>query len=236
METKMTFTDDVLLDDGQNMRHVRLYDDSIQEFDPMIAYLKGDYYYVFRGSLQEKGATPDKPGIYMDSVTGTPILFNPSTDAEKKEYTYADKISSSTASDIIDKINRHEVQVFVLPEASRAYCPTITEADDILKRVMKQAIIDKGIDLERFKHRFIDKNALFNFKQVLKGDNRLSMLLFDRGTEAFNLRYTIIVEEAKDGEVIGMPLEKPIVISSDDTFDVSNASLIRESKSDEEPA
>lgn len=228
MDTKLTFTDDVLLDDGQNMRHVRLYDDSIRDFDPMIAYLKGDYYYVYRGSLQDKGATPDKPGIYMDSITNTPILFDPSTDAEKKQYNYADKISSSTASEIVDKINRKEVQVFVLPEASRAYCPTISESDDILKRVMKQAIIDKGIDLERFKYRFTDKNALFNFKQVLKGDNRLSMLLFDRGTEAFNLKYTIIVEEAKDGDVIGMPLEKPIVISSDDTFDISNNSVIQE--------
>lgn len=236
MDTKITFTNDVLLDDGQNMRHVRLYDDSIREFDPMVAYLKGDYYYVFRGSLQDKGATPDKPGIYIDSVTGTPVLFNPSTDAEKKEYTYADKISSSTASEIVDKINRREVQVFVLPEASRSYCPTITEADDILKRVMKQAIIDKGIDLERFKHRFVDKNALFNFKQVLKGDNRLSMLLFDRGTEAFNLRYTIIVEEAKDGEVIGMPLEKPIVLSSDDTFDISQMPVIRDNHEAEESA
>ena len=65
---------------------------------------------------------------------------------------------------------------------------------NFLKYVIKKAIIDKGIDIDRFKYRFVDKNALFNFKQVLKGDNRLSMLLFDRGVEAFNLKYTIVHE------------------------------------------
>ncbi len=215
------YSDDILLDDGKNMRHVRLYDPECKEFDPMVAYLKGDYFYVYRGSLQNKKSIPDKPGIYLDESTGNYILFDPSTKEEKAEYSYADKISSSTASEIVDKINRKEVEVFVLPEASKAFCPQITERDDILKRLMKQAIVSKGIDLERFKYRFVDKNALFNFKQVLKGDNRLSMLLFDRGVEAFNLRYTIIVEEAKTGDTIGLPLGEPIIVSSDDTFDLT---------------
>ena len=107
----------------------------------------------------------------------------------------------------------------------KSFCPQITETDDILKRLMKQLIIEKGIDLDRFKYRFLDKNALFNFKQVIKGDNRLSMLLFDRGIEAFNLKYTIIVEEAP-GDTIGMTLKEPLIFSSDDTYSLNSAATV----------
>ena len=68
--------------------------------------------------------------------------------------------------------------------------------------------------------RFASKNMLFNTKQVLRGPNRLSMLLFDRCTEALNLKYTIIIEEG-GGEIIGHPLEEPIIISSQDYIDMN---------------
>ena len=97
---------------------------------------------------------------------------------------------------------------------------------------MKQAIINKGIDIDRFKYRFVDKNALFNFKQVLKGDNRLSMLLFDRGAEAFNLKYTIVLEEDL-GDPIGIPLSEPIVVSSNDTHELSGRTMKFEDKESE---
>lgn len=219
------FNDDILLDDGQMMRNVRLFNDEIKEFDPNVAYLKGDYFYIYRGHLRDKDPTPDVPGIYFDDKENRVVLFEPSTDEEKLQYTYNDKISSNTASEIIDKINRKEVEVFVLPESMKSFCPQITETDDILKRLMKQLIIEKGIDLDRFKYRFLDKNALFNFKQVIKGDNRLSMLLFDRGIEAFNLKYTIIVEEAP-GDTIGMTLKEPLIFSSDDTYSLNSAATV----------
>lgn len=215
-------TDEILLDDGQMMRKIRLYDERIKNFDSTIAYLKGDYFYIYRGPLRNKEGTVDEPGIYYDELTNQYVLFEPSTEDEIKKYQFDGKITSSTAIDIINKINSKEVEVFVIPDGAKMFCPTITEADDILKRIMKRAIIDKGIDLDRFKYRFMDKNALFNFKQVVKGDNRLSMLLFDRGIEAFNLKYTIIVEEAQ-GDTIGMKLESPIVVSSEDTYDILSA-------------
>ena len=218
-------TPDILLDDGKVMRNVLLFNEDIKQFDPMIAYLDGDYYYLYRGNLPN-AVTGDhiEPGIYYDNQSCKYILAVPSTDEEKRQYTYNDKICSTTANDIIDKINKKEVEVFVMPESSKAFCPEITENDDILKRLMKQAIIDKGIDIDRFKYRFIDKNALFNFKQVLKGDNRLSMLLFDRGAEAFNLKYTITLSE-DSGDTIGIPLKKPIVVSSNDTHELNGKTM-----------
>lgn len=222
METMIT--PDILLDDGKMMRNVLLFNPGIAEYDDMVAYLHGDYYYLFRGKMP---LNKDEciPGIYLDRQTGDPILVPPTTEEDIKQYTYNDKICSTTANEIIDKINKKEVEVFVMPDSSKAFCPEITESDDVLKRLMKKAIIDKGIDIDRFKARFVDKNALFNFKQVLKGDNRLSMLLFDRGVEAFNLKYTIILSEANTGTTIGVPLAEPIIVTSDDTHPLNGKTM-----------
>lgn len=221
--SNVTITPDILLDDGKVMRNVLLFNKDIKEWDPMVAYLDGDYYYLFKGKVPENGKI-EEPGIYIDRQTNEPLLAVPSTDEEKKKYSYNDKICSTSANEIIDKINRKEVEVFIMPESSKAFCPEITEDDDILKRLMKKIIIDKGIDIDRFKTRFVDKNALFNFKQVLKGNNRLSMLLFDRGIEAFNLKYTIIVTEGA-GSPISIPLAEPLIVSSEDTHELNGKTM-----------
>lgn len=229
--SNVTITPDILLDDGKVMRNVLLFNKDIKEWDPMVAYLDGDYYYLFKGKVPENGNI-EEPGIYIDRQTNEPLLAVPSTDEEKKKYSYNDKICSTSANEIIDKINRKEVEVFIMPESSKAYCPEITEDDDILKRLMKKIIIDKGIDIDRFKTRFVDKNALFNFKQVLKGTNRLSMLLFDRGIEAFNLKYTIIVSEGP-GSPIAAPLAEPLIVSSEDTHELNGKTMKLEGMNNE---
>ena len=229
--SNVTITPDILLDDGKVMRNVLLFNKDIKEWDPMVAYLDGDYYYLFKGKVPENGNI-EEPGIYIDRQTNEPLLAVPTTDEEKKKYSYNDKICSTSANEIIDKINRKEVEVFIMPESSKAYCPEITEDDDILKRLMKKIIIDKGIDIDRFKTRFVDKNALFNFKQVLKGTNRLSMLLFDRGIEAFNLKYTIIVTEGP-GSPIAAPLAEPLIVSSEDTHELNGKTMKLEGMNDE---
>ena len=229
--SNVTITPDILLDDGKVMRNVLLFNKDIKEWDPMVAYLDGDYYYLFKAKVPENGNI-EEPGIYIDRQTNEPLLAVPSTDEEKKKYSYNDKICSTSANEIIDKINRKEVEVFIMPESSKAYCPEITEDDDILKRLMKKIIIDKGIDIDRFKTRFVDKNALFNFKQVLKGTNRVSMLLFDRGLEAFNLKYTIIVSEGP-GSPIAAPLAEPLIVSSEDTHELNGKTMKLEGMNDE---
>lgn len=114
----------------------------------------------------------------------------------------------------------HEVVIFNTPDSSHSAIPPESIDDDILKKLIKRAITKKGVDLDQYKVRFASKNMLFNTKQVLRGPNRLSMLLFDRCTEALNLKYTIILEEA-GGEIIGHPLNEKLVISSQDVFDAN---------------
>ena len=191
------------------------------ELDPSIAYLDGDYYYFYRGKLSDlKGFEKVSPGIYYDDESCSYVICNPETPEEIEEYRYADKITRQDADEIRNAVMNHEVVIFNTPDASHSSIPPETLEDDILKKLIKRAIIRKGVDLDQYKVRFASKNMLFNTKQVLRGPNRLSMLLFDRCTEALNLKYTIIIEEA-GGETIGHPLNDTLVISSQDVFDAN---------------
>jgi hypothetical protein len=122
--------------------------------------------------------------------------------------------------EIIIVANSKKDILIAVPESAKIFMPSLTIKDDILKRLAKQALIHKNVDLDHIKDRFIDKNALFNFKQVIKGDNKLSILIFDRGMDALNLKYSIILEEKDSTQAIGDPLTNPILASSEDTFDI----------------
>ena len=181
-------------------------------------YLIGDFYYMYRGKLSDqKGFDELKPGIYYDDDKCKFVICNPETEEEIEEYRYADKIVSKDADDIRNAILNREVVIYNFPESSHSAIPPESIDDDILKRLIKRALAIKGIDLDQCKARFASKNMLFNFKSVLRGDSRLSMLLFERGAEALNLKYTIVFDEIGD-EIIGKPLVEPLALSSDDVF------------------
>lgn len=191
------------------------------EFDPMVAYLNGDYYYFYRGKLSDlKGFDKILPGIYYDDENCGYVICSPETPEEIEEYRYSDKITTQDADEIRNAVLNHEIVIFNTPDTTHSSIPPETMEDDILKKLIKRAIYQKGIDLDQYKTRFASKNMLFNTKQVLRGPNRLSMLLFDRCAEALNLKYTIIFEEA-GGETIGHPLKDTLIISSQDVFDAN---------------
>lgn len=208
-----------LITTGTSVYDLALYHESITEFDPQTAYIKGDYFYTYKGILDPIVAN-NKPGIYIDPKNKRYVLIEVETDEEKELYRFETHVQPYKPEQIIDMLNRGEVSLAPIPESSKVFLPPITENDDILKRLIKQALKEKGVDIDSYKARFVDKNALFNFKQVLKGDTRLSMLLFDRGLDALNLRSTIILEEIDPAHPIGRALEEPIIASSDDTYDI----------------
>ena len=186
-----------------------------------IAYLMGDYYYLYRGKLSDiKGFDKPIPGIYYDDQKCQYMLCHPETEEEMNEYRYADKITTLDADEIRNAVLNHEVVIINVPDVVHSSIPPESAEDDILKRGIKRVLQAKGINIDDCKGRFVSKNMLFNFKSVIRSDNPLSMLLFNRGTEAMNLKYTIIIEE-NGGEILGRPLNDPIVISSADVYNDS---------------
>lgn len=219
---KQIYTKDALLVTDDEIFGIRLYDESAKDFEKGVAYLRGDYYYVYRGEMDQNnsGDLYPEPGIYKDTLTNAIFRVDPYTPDDKKKYSLDGKISTIDPQKIIDAVNNKEEILIAIPESSKIFLPTLNNGDDILKRLIKKALIEKGIDIDQYKHRFVDKNALFNFKQVVKGDNKLSMLLFDRGCEALNLKYRIVIEECDSENYVGAALTGPIQASSEETYNI----------------
>lgn len=189
------------------------------------AYLGDVYFYLFRGT-QSPEKSNLKPGIYeypaKQRVDGNRyFIVEPITDKDKKEYEYFDKIINVKIGSIVDTAKNREEILVAIPESTKIFQPTLSESDDILKRAAKLVLIQKEVDLDKFRDRFSDKNSLFNFKQVMRGPNRVSILIFNRGCEALNVKYSLVIEEKDKDFHIGKRLEQPIVVSSEDTFDIT---------------
>lgn len=184
-----------------------------------VAYVDYPYYYIYRGTTATVEFEKKLPGIYL--TPDDHYIWIPVTPGnEDAEWIVDDKFATANAREIIDiLIDRNDIELNV-PESGRAFRPEERPEDDILKRAIKRALIAKQVDIDNYKTRFADKNALFNFKQVIKGDGRLSMLLFERGCNALNLKYTITIEDVDPRTALGTPLQKAVVISSEDTYAV----------------
>ena len=194
--------------------------EEVDEFKEDVAYISGPYFYVYRGVGNPATKEYKKPGIYKNKDGDDPKWFivEPSTDEEKKEYEHITKVCTLHPVSIVDTANTTEELLVAIPESTKIFQTQITEKDDILKIAAKKALLAKNVDLDRYKDRFSNKNELFNFKQVLRGDNKLSMKIFTRGMDALNLEFVIIIREKSTNDIVGDKLDEDIEISSEETY------------------
>ena len=213
--TKTLSSDSILiLRDGAY--YVALFDEG-QEFDKDHAYLDGDYFYLYRGKKSKYDMV--KPGIYKDADSGKIVKVDPVTDEEKDYYLSEGKIVSHDPIEAARLINEHDDLFVPVSENCKLFNPEITVNDDILKRILKMLFIEKEIDIDNYKDRFPDKNALFNFKQVMKNDSaRVTMKIFERACDVVNVEYVITIREKNNG-CIGKRMEKDLTVSSEDTYE-----------------
>jgi len=192
---------------------------SEDDFKEDIAYLDGDYFYFYRGKYNDN-VVNHKPGIYHFVSNNQFILVPPTTEEEKEYYSIEKAMAIKNTVSIIDTANTKEDLLVAIPESAKIFRPEITEHDDILKLAAKKSLLIKKVDLDHYKDRFPNKNTLFNLKQVFRSDNTLSMKIFNRFIDALNLKYTVTIEELSDKDVIGEKLSEPIVVSSEESYEV----------------
>lgn len=189
-------------------------------YDYGYAYCVPPYYYIYRGTTLSREFELKLPGIYLapdDHYIWIPVTPGNQDD----QWKISDKFATTNMQEIIKAMLDREDISLNIPESGKIFRPEELDTDDILKRAIKRALAAKRVDIEGCRKRFPDKNALFNFKQVVKSPtSRLSMLLFERGCSALNLKYTITVDEIDPDKTVGAKLEKPIQICSEDTFAV----------------
>ena len=200
---------------------LKVLDVESTDFDKHHAYLHDGYIYLFRGPQTKELAF--EPGIYYDADNDRYFIreCDPNSARHNEEYRATpDHILLLNPLSVKQLLHDNEEKIYARQRATshRFFVPSVSVMDDILKRLSKMFLIAKNVDLDQCRANFVDKNSLFNYKQLLKGDNRLSMMLFQRGIDALRLRYYIVVEEVDPEHPVGDALKQPIVVCSDDTY------------------
>lgn len=188
------------------------------ELESNTAYLLNGIFYILRGNKRTDRIMD--VGIYAEE-NGDIFISPPITEVDNAKYSIDKYIIDTSKEKIIEVLKTKDILYIAPPDGADIFNPSITDNDDVLKRVVKRALQEKNVDLDLYKERFIDKNTLFNFKQLLKKENgKISIKIFERGCEVLNLKFTIIVEEIDNDNSVGIKLKQPIIITSEETFQI----------------
>lgn len=193
----------------------------LKEAKEGIAYVMNNIFYIYRGKFKGIDLSTAMVGIYDNPDGDDPkyVIVEPSTDEEREEFDALSHANQLLPESIIDTLNTKEDLLIAIPESTKVFQPVLQDGDDLLKRIIKLVLIAKNVDLDRHKDRFSNKNELFNLKQVIRGKNKVSILIFDRCCDALNVEYEIRVREKSKDFSVGDRLESDIIVSSEDTFD-----------------
>lgn len=106
-----------------------------------------------------------------------------------------------------------EEEINDINASSAIYMPQIKNDDDFLKKIVKNTIIKKGININRLKTKTGEKYVLSNMKTALSGNTKMSVLYFIKWMEIMDCSFEVVVQD-KDTKVIDA-LGTPIAYMSD---------------------
>lgn len=186
------------------------------EISPNNAYIKGDYVYVFRKEVERDSKGEIIPGVYYNNKTRDFVWVEPKTDKDKQKYS-VENVDDVSPDAIFKDIQKRREEFYSAEDIeemnnnANMFTPTIQPDDDFLKKIIKQAIIDKGINLNSkiYKEACSNKWILNNLKSSLtKKKKQMSIKYFKIWCELLNLDFIATVQD--NGNDPYNPLPKPI--------------------------
>ena len=174
---------------------------------------------------------------YVDKDTEKVYVYNPKNkhvpyiivsddgevtkvDTDLKVYDEYFKLSNSYENSIYtilsttpkDAVLYDEEALADMNAATSVFVPEIRPDDDPLKKIIKSAIINKGIDINRLKCKLPEKYALTNLKSALIGKTKMSISVFQTWCGLLELDFTFTVSDNGNDSI--NPLSEPITIST----------------------
>lgn len=174
---------------------------------------------------------------YVDKDTEKVYVYNPKNkhvpyiivsddgevtkvDTDLKVYDEYFKLSNSYENSIYtilsttpkDAVLYDEEALADMNAATSVFVPEIQPDDDPLKKIIKSAIINKGIDINRLKCKLPEKYALTNLKSALIGKTKMSISVFQTWCGLLELDFTFTVSDNGNDGI--NPLLEPITIST----------------------
>lgn len=106
--------------------------------------------------------------------------------------------------------------------AAEVYVPTYKDTDDFLKKLIKTAIVEKGVDIARLKYKMPEKYILPNMKAALNGDTKMSVLYFITWAELLGLDFMVVLNDNGSDPID--PLKQSLI------YDSTKDRVLRESE------
>ena len=187
-----------------------------------LGYIEGDYT-KNRGYVDPE---TNKIYVYKPKVEGVPSFkVTKDGDIEKTEsfnrmYTsifVLDKTYENSVSTIIqatpkDRELYNEEALADMNAATSIFVPEINDSDDPLKKLIKTAIIRKGVDINKYKCRLPEKYALTNLKSALVGKTKMSINVFMLWCDLLEVHFEVSLTD--NGNDTVDPLPDPVVYST----------------------
>lgn len=190
------------------------YIGEVDEYKDNRAYIDKDTGRIYICSKNKKPYHNDVPILKIRNDEITKI---DSTLPEVNEYFVIKNCNSYSFGEILEK-SRSQVELYDetaladMNAATSVFVPVINPTDDALKKIIKQTIISKNIDINRLKHRMPQKYGITNLKSALVGTTKMSITSFNIWCELLGVNYTITISDS--GSDIINPLEKSLIYTS----------------------
>ena len=192
-------------------------EDFDKDYEDGKGYCDNDRIYIYYSEKPEKFEYPsfyksDNELVFERGKESNYEYFN--TDL-LKDLSY-DIIKNNTNA---DDVYFNEQELNDINSATSVYTPTMKDNDDFLKKLIKTALLEKSINLNRLKSKGPEAYSVSNMKTALQNDTKMSVSNFVKWCELLGIKFEIVVED-NGFDRINPLLKKLKYNSSFDTIDI----------------
>lgn len=178
-------------------------------YDPKTtAIQKGSYLYPIKTSENDEGV-----GYYMTPGNPISVFKEPISDSERETYKAGDNVidfkNIKSMSECIDaQMAFLNMERTILTTPDNIFIPVISDNDEPAMKALKEAVVKKSIDLDKYAPRFGANYC--NDKRLFKG-NSITMAKLVSMSDNLDMKCTLIIEDASPN--VPNPIGDRIVVN-----------------------
>ena len=146
-------------------------------------------------------------GIYATNLVSREVIYD---DCDMSQYELSRAINLSDSRSIGELLEKQDavrnIEHEILTDVNNIFTPRISEHDTPAIKILKDAVIKKHIDLDKYEHRF---GSNYNNDKRLFNKDKISMQMLVRSCDALDIKATLVLEDKSDNipNPIGEKLE-----------------------------
>lgn len=204
---KLTYDEDILGELSADKKTL-----TVNDFKENRGYVDEDgNIYIFRDKPNPNELIPWFT-IEMNADGKPKLVFNKRRSEETRKMFRIERVGNLSVKAIIDSTTDGEVEYDpeVLNDIMRAtstFIPEIKDRDDFLKKLIKTAILEKNVNVHKYKKRMEKSYQLSNLIQGLSNGTKTSPFVFETWMEILGCEFEIHLKDSGDDKQDPMPRE-----------------------------